>query len=114
MRMLVTPLQQCAASSLHVNCFNCDVAYLASGTCMPGLYSYQYTLTNAEGHSAVPVNVSVQIYEQVGAYCDYSGCLRLLTLCLKVLEWPIGCLRQPVVCLTSSFANVDGQLQVLL
>ena len=86
MRVQVTPLQQCAASSLHVNCFNCDVAYLASGTCMPGLYSYQYTLTNAEGHSAVPVNVSVQIYEQVGAYVTtVAACglgFRVLSRCL--------------------------------
>ena len=32
---------------------------------MPGVYYYQYTLTNADGHSAVPVNLTVQIYEQV-------------------------------------------------
>ena len=61
----VTPLQQCAASSLNVDCFNCDVAWLATGSCMPGVYAYQYTLTNSEGYSAVPVNVTVQIYEQV-------------------------------------------------
>lgn len=34
---------------------------------MPGVYSYQYTLTNTDGYSAVPVNVTVQIYEQVAA-----------------------------------------------
>ena len=61
----VTPLQQCEASSLNVDCFNCDVAWLASGSCMPDVYSYQYTLTNSNGYSAVPVNVTVQIYEQV-------------------------------------------------
>ncbi len=61
----VTPLQQCEASSLNVDCFNCDVAWLASGSCMPGVYAYQYTLTNSDGYSAVPVNVTVQIYEQV-------------------------------------------------
>lgn len=32
---------------------------------MPGLYAYQFTLTNNEGYSAVPLNVTVQIYEQV-------------------------------------------------
>lgn len=62
----VTPIQQCEAASLNVDCFNCDVAYLLTGTCMPGLYAYQYTLTDSEGYSAVPVNVTVQIYEQVG------------------------------------------------
>ncbi|KAL0019324.1 hypothetical protein WJX77_004058 [Trebouxia sp. C0004] len=60
----VTPLQQCEASSLNVDCFNCDVAWLASGSCMPGVYAYQYTLTNSDGYSAVPVTVTVQIYEQ--------------------------------------------------
>lgn len=61
----VSALQQCSASSLHVDCFNCDTTWLASGTCMPGVYYYQYTLTNADGHSAVPVNLTVQVYEQV-------------------------------------------------
>lgn len=61
----VTPLQQCEAPSLNVDCFNCDVAWLATGSCMPGVYAYQYALTNSEGYSAVPVNVTVQIYEQV-------------------------------------------------
>ena len=61
----VSALQQCSASSLHVNCFNCDATWLGTGTCMPGVYYYQYTLTNADGHSAVPVNLTVQIYEQV-------------------------------------------------
>ena len=61
----VTPLQQCEASSLNNDCFNCDVVWLASGSCMPGVYAYQYTLTNPDGYSAVPVNVTVQIYEQV-------------------------------------------------
>lgn len=32
---------------------------------MPGMYYYQYTLTNPDGYSAVPVNLTVQIYEQV-------------------------------------------------
>ena len=61
----VATLQQCAPSSLHVDCFNCDVAWLATGTCMPGMYYYQYTLINPDGYSAVPVNLTVQIYEQV-------------------------------------------------
>ncbi|KAL0041497.1 hypothetical protein WJX79_005389 [Trebouxia sp. C0005] len=60
----VTPLQQCEASSSNIDCFNCDVAWLATGSCMPGVYAYQYTLTNSDGYSAVPVNVTVQIYEQ--------------------------------------------------
>lgn len=59
-------MQQCEAASLNVDCFNCDVANLATGTCMPGQYLYQYTLTNSDAYSAVPVNVTVQIYEQVG------------------------------------------------
>ena len=65
--MQVTPLQQCEAAYLNVDCFNCDVASLATGSCMPGQYVYQYTLTDADGYSAVPVNVTVQIYEQVSA-----------------------------------------------
>lgn len=63
--MQVAALQQCSATSLNVDCFNCDATWLASGNCMPGLYAYQFTLTNNEGYSAVPLNVTVQIYEQV-------------------------------------------------
>ena len=81
MHLQVTPLQQCEASSLHVDCFNCDVAFLATGTCMPGQYYYQYSLTNAEGHLAVPVNVTVQIYEQVDSFSVHGSCTAPVAAC---------------------------------
>ncbi len=83
----VTPLQQCEASSLNVDCFNCDVAWLATGSCMPGVYAYQYTLTNSEGYSAVPVNVTVQIYEQVSPGLPVLCPLTVLYVPIVLCTW---------------------------
>lgn len=48
---------------------------------MPGVYAYQYTLTNSDGYSAVPVNVTVQIYEQVGPGTSHFPSLDYALLC---------------------------------
>ena len=61
------------------------MAWLASGSCVPNVYTYQYTLTNSEGYSAVPVNVTVQIYEQVtnttSHVLNFDSCCVLIVLC---------------------------------
>lgn len=101
----VAALQQCSAASLHVDCFNCDATWLASGTCMPGVYYYQYTLTNTDGYSAVPVNLTVEILEQACSpqllfyastlimhelLCSVIACIQLMVLGLLPADTSVG------------------------
>ena len=80
----VTAIQQCSQASLNVDCFNCDATYLATGDCLPGLYAYQFTLTNSEGYTAVPLNVTVQIYEQVSMWVGMADRIMLAPSAVSV------------------------------
>ena len=96
--MQVVSVQQCSNDTVDVSCFECSIRFLLAGQCLPGLYTFNYTVTNSQGYTSQPLYLQVSVYEMVGplsAVIEHampvpgSACFSLYILLLSCVTEPV-------------------------